>query len=736
MKTHHLDLTRPTEDKGPLKIVKTQVLDGANYYSANPAIVMKLQGSDTVQMAALAGDEFREKLLKIIPSLEQHPCKQDEEATFLLEGKSVVYAEHLAGHIATELQVLAGLQVDAKSFCKHFENNKRLAVYPFLEEQTGLYAGEAAVSILNTLLNGVDTDADICTGHLTYLRQKHMPGPGKQAIIDEAQQRGIPVMHLPNYKLTQLGTGMFQKRLRNTLSPYAGFLAVGNVKDSWLSTQMMGNAGIPVAKSILTQSKEEALKFKKKVNKPIVIKSPCNERKRNVFPVLTRKNDIERAFLLCQTQAEKVFVQEHIPGFTYRLLVINNRFEAATLLEKPEVTANGKDTIAMLLEKLNQDQNRVSDNKGCLSVLEASDVMLETLSFYGYTLESIPDKGVKVVFSHHSSPRQGAFTTDVTDEVHPLNAFLAERATEIAGLDVAGVTIICPDISKPITSELGAVINVLAGPDLRMHVNPWKGKPRDVASAFTSMLFPEKSLSRVPLFSVTGSKGKTACAALIQFMLQKEGYKTGMAVSTGLYIGNRKILDGNMAHKQAARQLLKDPGIDSAVLETSAISILQHGLGYDFADFGIVLNIDKKQLELKDHEDTFNTARIKSVVSRKVYREGMSILNADDQQVLQMAEKAGGQVALFTTRSENSAFKKHILKGGWGAITENNTLYLWNTSGKTAVAPLDTIPLWEEKKNKIMLQAIMAATLAMASFDFTTDRIGHLLKAFKPYENP
>jgi cyanophycin synthetase len=722
----------PNPAQGPLKILGLQALHGAGYYSAGPVIIMQLDLGEFDEVFTNTIDGFFEKLKDTLPGLEEHHCSEGEQGGFFSRIKDGTLLGHVAEHIAIELQTIAGMDV---SFGKTRSTGKKgvyNVVFRFHSEEAGVYAAKASVDILNKILTNQEINVELYIGDLIHIRDKTALNSGTLAIVNEAHERNIPVIHLESYNLIQLGTGKFQKRIRNTVSSDTPLLAAENSRDVYLNNLMLANAGIPVPRTIKTRIAEEAVDFWKSLSKPVTIRTSGKNNVNCFFPALNNSEIINSAFVLSKNHSDEILVQEQIPGMIYRLLVIDDRFVAASLLQQPEIIGNGKDSIARLIEKLNKDQNRQPGKKGSLDVLQPRDEMLETLSFFGFTLDDIPEEGFKIVLSNNPSIESGALPSDVTGIVHPLNRIIAERVAEISGLKVAGINLVCADISKPIEDTQGAVTGVEMAPDLRMHLTPWKGTSRDVAAPFVNLLFPENTPSRIPVISVTGSAGKSVCAYLISFMLEREGFKTGMAHSDGIYIGGHRIIREDMANYHAAQLILKDPGVEYAVLETSVESIINRGLGYDFADVGIVLNVHTQHLNDNYIKNTEDLAYAKSVVAEEVYRDGFSILNADDPLVLKMSERIYSKPVLFTLNTENPDFRKHCLRGGTGAGKENNELYLWTSGGKHRIAGLEEIPLWANGKNDILLESILAAICTMAAFDIRPERISHLLKAFKP----
>ena len=93
------------------------------------------------------------------------------------------------------------------------------------------------------------------------------------------------------------------------------------------------------------------------------------------------------------------------------------------------------------------------------------------------------------------------------------------------------------------------------------------------------MLFPQGTPSRIPVISITGTNGKTTTARMCAHILKMSGHKVGLTTTDGIYIDGQLIRKGDMTGPWSARMVLKDPGIDFAVLETARGGILREGLG-------------------------------------------------------------------------------------------------------------------------------------------------------------
>jgi cyanophycin synthetase len=119
--------------------------------------------------------------------------------------------------------------------------------------------------------------------------------------------------------------------------------------------------------------------------------------------------------------------------------------------------------------------------------------------------------------------------------------------------------------------------------------------------------------------------------------------------------------------------VLKDPTVDSAVLETARGGILREGLGFDRCDVGAVLNVTSDHLGLRGVETIEQLAEVKRLIVEVVRENGASVLNADDPLVAAMAEHAEGRVVYFSMQGGEGAsklVKNHIADGGCAVVLQ------------------------------------------------------------------
>src|SRR5690606_19921053 len=292
----------------------------------------------------------------------------------------------------------------------------------------------------------------------------------------------------------------------------------------------------------------------------------------------------------------------------------------------------------------------------------------------GYTLESIPAEGEIVYLKSTANLSTGGTAIDVTDEVHPENIFMAERAAKVIGLDVCGLDVMAENLLEPIRKTGGVVLEANAAPGFRMHLAPSEGKPRNVAAAVVDALYPPGKPSRIPIIAITGTNGKTTTSRLLANLAQSSGFVTGFTTTDGIYINDYLIEEGDTTGPLSAATVLSDPSVEFVVLETARGGLLRSGLSFDKCDVGIITNIKEDHLGLNDINTLEDLANVKSVVARSVKSDGWAVLNADDTQCVKIARELDCNVAFFSLDPKNPIIERQLAQGNPAAIYENGYL--------------------------------------------------------------
>jgi cyanophycin synthetase len=359
-----------------------------------------------------------------------------------------------------------------------------------------------------------------------------------------------------------------------------------------------------------------------------------------------------------------VMVERYLPGHDYRLLVVGGRVVAAARRDPPQVIGDGVHSIRELVDIVNSDPRRSEGHATALTNMRLDTIALARLAMQGFSVESVPAKGSRVILRNNANLSTGGSATDVTDDVHTEVAARAVAAAQMIDLDICGVDMVCDSVLKPLEEQGGGVIEVNAAPGLRMHLQPSYGKARAVGEAIISSMFNTGDDARIPLVAVSGTNGKTTTVRLISHLLGHNGLCVGMTNSDGVYIGRQRIDTGDCSGPKSARNVLLHPDVDAAVLETARGGVLREGLAFDRCDVAVVTNIGiGDHLGLNYIHTVDDLAVVKRVVVQNVAPTGTAVLNAADPIVVKMAGVCPGSVTFFARDCHHPVMATHRAKG-------------------------------------------------------------------------
>ncbi len=264
-----------------------------------------------------------------------------------------------------------------------------------------------------------------------------------------------------------------------------------------------------------------------------------------------------------------------------------------------------------------------------LSIIRIDTAAQMELDRQKLTADSVPEAGREVLIQRNANH---AF--DCTDEVHPDTAAIASLAARVVGLDIAGINLVCQDISKPLLAQGGAIVEVNAGPSLLMHIKPGVGKPRPVGQAIVDNLFADQPERPHP----AGRRHRHArqdrrCPtdrppALPLRRLYRPGLQR-RACSTN----RRQVQKTDAANWSAGRRLLLNRAVEAAVIENGAEVILGQGLAYDRCSVGVITNIASDDEDLS-RWDVQPTGGEYYTTPRSIYRTQVDVVLPSGHAVL------------------------------------------------------------------------------------------------------
>lgn len=717
-----------------MKIEQLRVLDGPNYWSVKrkQLILIRLDLGEMRGVATNRIKGFYERLKAVFPSMHVHRCTKGTPGGFferVQEGTSIA---HVVEHIALELQKLAGMNTGFGRTRHTGDVGVYNVAFSYVEQNAGKYAAEAAVNIATALIKNEPYDLAKDIEELKELWEAYGFGPSTGSIVDEAARRNIPILRVDGNSLVQFGYGSNQKRIAATIASTTSNIAVELAGDKKATKNILDAENIPVPKGGVVFSEVGLKELIDEIGYPVVVKPRDGNQGKGATTNINTWDEAIVAFKAAKYYSAGVICEKFISGDDYRALVINYKFVAAAMRKPAAVTGNGFHTIQQLIDIVNKDSRRGKGHENVMTKIKVDDATLQLLSKKGYTLETVLPAGVECWLKTTANLSTGGTATDVTDKVHPKNISLFNRIARVIGLDICGIDIMARDLSTPIIENGGAVIEVNAAPGFRMHLQPSEGKPRNVAAPVLDMLFPKGTTPTIPIIAVTGTNGKTTTTRLVAHMCRQQGLTTGYTTTEGIYIQDEQLVEGDCSGPTSARFILKDPGVQMAVLECARGGILRGGLGFNECDVAVVTNVAEDHLGLGGINTIEQLARVKAVVPESVKAGGYAILNADDDLVLNMREKLSCNIALYSLQANNPHLQKHYEEGGLAAVYENNYINIYDGFQKIRVEKAARIPITFGGKAEFNIANVLGAVLAGYVRKFSLESIRKSLLTFVP----
>lgn len=714
-----------------MEIRKVLALRGPNIWARFPVLEAWVDLGPWKDTASNEVPGFNDRLMSWLPTMIEHRCSIGERGGFFERLRRGTYPAHIMEHTCLELQSLVGSTVGFGKARETTEEGVYKVVVRYHEETLGRAALVSARDLVLAALQGQDFDVQAEINKLREIAHEHCLGPSTAAIVEAARARGIPFKRLNEGSLIQLGWGWKQRRIWTAETSKTSAIAEGIAQDKELTRRLLAAIGVPVPEGRPVNDAEDAWAAAQEIDGPVVVKPQYGNQGRGVATNLTSREQVTAAYEAAKQHGDSIVVERFAPGLDHRVLVVGNKVIAAARREPAHVVGDGARTIRQLIDIVNQDPRRSDGHATALSQIKIDEIAMGVLTEQGHTPDSVPAADEWVLIRRNANLSTGGTAVDVTDEVHPEVAARAIEAARMVGLDIAGVDIVCRDISRPLDQQGGAVVEVNAGPGLRMHLEPSEGKSRPVGEAIVDMLFPPGDDGRVPVVAVTGVNGKTTTTRLITHIVEGTGRKVGMTSTDGIYIGGRRIDDGDCSGPLSAQAALMHPMIEAGVFETARGGILRAGLGFDACDVSVVTNIGEgDHLGLSDIDTLEKLASVKETVVYATRPGGSTVLKADDPLVAGMARWARGPIILFAQDPEFAGLVEHRASGGRAVTVRNGVVILAEGANETALIDLADVPLTFGGRIGFQIENVLAASAAAWALEIDLDTIRASLESF------
>lgn len=368
------------------------------------------------------------------------------------------------------------------------------------------------------------------------------------------------------------------------------YLAQNIQRDKWSTNTVIEKLNLPMPKWQTVHSLSELESVWGDYDKPVVIKPTGLTGGHGVVVGINTLDEAKRAYKFAKEATQdkprgewqkKIMIQEQVEGEDYRLLVIDGELEIATKRIPAFVIGDGDHTIEELVEITNQDPRReISNPAHILKPIKIDEPLKDCIKEQGYTLSSIPSQDVVVKVRKVASMSQGGITEDFTDLVSDEIKLIVETIAKSTHAFVLGVDVMCKDISKPLTKDNGAILEINTMPESYLNFFPVIGKQRDyVADIYIKKLIKESSTKK---YVVIGQTIDDIPTLLRRNIFNRNQDMIIGEVKNGSYYINGKEINEGLEHWKAVDAIKCNALLDTIILHfRDWKDVEEKGLGFD-----------------------------------------------------------------------------------------------------------------------------------------------------------
>jgi len=412
------------------------------------------------------------------------------------------------------------------------------------------------------------------------LKQALPPGVNAANLLAAAKALQRPAFWLA-HDLLQIGHGRRARWLRSTTTDATSLIGASLAKDKVRTNRLLRQAGVPVPKHEEVNQAEAAIAAAERLGWPVVIKPADKDRGEGARAYLRTSEQVAAAFQHASAISKRVLVEQCVVGHEFRLTVVNGRLLWAHERVPATVVGDGRHTLQELVEMENAKRRQaLLTNPAGLTLIQMDASNVAYLQETGRGLHDAPAAGELVRLQRVPAATTGGEGRGHFHDIHPDNRLVAERAAQLLRLDIAGVDLIMPDITRSWREVGGAVTEVNAIPQISIQTN------QALMQRLLQQLMPHSG--RVPLLYVLGEGGPPAWMPGLLRRMADVGLRVGLTTNDGLQIGEDWIRGPRTSLWDDVRALQMDPTVGAIAVVSDGDGLLETGLPFDTIDALVV----------------------------------------------------------------------------------------------------------------------------------------------------
>ncbi len=262
-----------------------------------------------------------------------------------------------------------------------------------------------------------------------------------------------------------------------------------------------------------------------------------------------------------------------------------------------------------------------------------------------------------------------------------------------------------------------------------------------VGSGTGALVWPEGSLPEtravdwsrahdVPVALVTGSNGKTTVVRLLAAILRTAGRKPGLTSTDGVTVGSKTIEEGDFSGPSGARMVLRNPEVDTVVLEIARGGLLRRGLAVERADAAVVTNVADDHLGEFGIESLAELADTKLLVAKALGTSGTLVLNADDAMLVERGAQVSAPITWFSLDSDSSLVVEQVRAGRTAVFADGDGIVLARGGRCEPVVSLSEVPITFGGTARHNVANVLAAVAVADALHVEMEAVAATLRQF------
>jgi cyanophycin synthetase len=406
-------------------------------------------------------------------------------------------------------------------------------------------------------------------------------GSNTPRFLKAAYDLNIPWEEYPG-NLVQYGYGKYLKILDSSFTDRTPLISATLSRNKVLTSNALRQAGLPVSHQLIVGSIQGAIKAANDIGYPVVLKPIDRDGGLGVFTNLFSDDAVMKAYQNACKHSKNIVIEKHYISKDYRLITLHNKLIWAIERVPAGVIGDGLKSIKELVDTLNSDHRRNKLKSSLLKMIELDEEALDLLIQQKYTAESVPNKNDFVQLRRAANISRGGMPVEVFHDVHPDNKELALRAARLLKLDLAGIDLLIPDIKKSWLESGALICEVNGQPQLGGITSP------HIYGEILEKIIPRKG--RIPVIVIMGSRVKQDDPVTKEILsyFKEKSLCIGTASVHEVVINEKIVTKKSLDIFSASKVISVDDEVDVAIILIDDLSILSHGLAFQYIDLLII----------------------------------------------------------------------------------------------------------------------------------------------------